>query len=282
MRLTHKTLLATAGLLSLAVVGVCGWLFLFKGQLHAPRKQRFEYTKQAEFDREGNIYVSSDQGKLIWMANTDHCLEASSAADQQTVGCAVKQDKTPDNFMSSVQLEIYRKGGHKEIIEPGAPIWEWHFWKDGEQVAIHSGPRNAPGTYALYDSATGRLVEKLAEPAEESLLPEWAKSRAEIEDESVPMSAGLREERTKWIAKLLRQIEKVKPGMRRRDLLKVFTTEGGISFPTERTYVHKECPYIKVGVRFKAVHEESNGFNESPDDIIESISKPYLEWSMAD
>jgi hypothetical protein len=96
------------------------------------------------------------------------------------------------------------------------------------------------------------------------------------------MSAVLAEERTRWIAKVLRQIGKIKLGMGRKDLLAVFTTEGGISTRTQRTYVYTECPYIKVTVRFKAVSGESVGLDEDPDDIIESVSQPYLGWSVMD
>jgi hypothetical protein len=246
------------------------------------QEQQFEYNKQAELDAEGNIYVSSDHGKLIWMANTKHCSEVREANDQQTVGCRVMQDQELGNTAPSLQLEIYRKGGHKEIIEPGAPILDWHFWKDGQQVAVSSEMDNGQAAYALYDSATARLIEKLSEPSDERLLPQWAKSGAQIQDESVPMSAELTQGRRQWIAKVLRQIGKIKPGMRRRDLLTVFTTEGGISTRTQRTYVHTECPYIKVNVRFKAVSSESPGLDEDPDDIIESISQPYLAGSVMD
>ena len=96
------------------------------------------------------------------------------------------------------------------------------------------------------------------------------------------MSAELNQERRQWIAKVLRQIGKIKPGMRRKDLLTVFTTEGGISTRTQRTYVNTECPYIKVNVHFKVVSGESLNLNEDPDDIIESISQPYLAWGMKD
>jgi len=180
-------------------------------------------------------------------------------------------------------LEIYRKGGHKRIIQPGAPILEWHFWKDGDQVAVCSGARTGDGTYALYDSATGRLIAKLNEPADEALLPQWAKSRVELDDESVPISAELTLERTKWIAKALRQIGKIKLGMRRKDLLTTFTNEGGTSYRTQQTYVYIECPYIKVDVHFKAVGGGNDlGLNEHPNDVIESISQPYLAWSVVD
>ena len=51
--------------------------------------QKFEYTKQAEIDAQGGIYVSSDDGKLIKMADRGHCGEAIVADDKQTVGCLV-------------------------------------------------------------------------------------------------------------------------------------------------------------------------------------------------
>ena len=70
--------------------------------------------------------------------------------------------------------------------------------------------------------------------------------------------------------------------MKRQDLLKVFTTEGGLSTRFQRTYVYAECPYIKVNVRFKAASDEGNVVAEEPDDIIESISQPYLGWSAMD
>ena len=246
------------------------------------QEQKFEYAKQAEFDAQGNIYVSSNQGKLLWMANTEHCSEARVANDLQTVGCAVLHDAEPGNPLACFRLEIYRKGGAKETIEPGGPIREWHFWKDGEQVAVYYGPRDGQGTYALYDSAAARVIEKLGEPPDESLLPQWAKSQAQIQDESVPTSAALTEERTKWIGKALRQISKIQPGMRRKDLLEIFTTEGGLSTRTQRTYVYAGCRYIKVNVGFKLVSSQSGSLDEDPDDVIESISQPYLGWTVAD
>src|SRR6266851_1561631 len=39
-----------------------------------------------------------------------------------------------------------------------------------------------------------------------------------------------------WVANALKEIESIKVGMTRRDLLRVFTTEGGISTPSSRQY----------------------------------------------
>jgi hypothetical protein len=65
-------------------------------------------------------------------------------------------------------------------------------------------------------------------------------------------------------------------------LLKVFATEGGLFTRFQRTYVYSECPYIKVTIRFTAASDESDGIQEEQDDIIESISPPYLAWSVMD
>jgi hypothetical protein len=192
------------------------------------------------------------------------------------------EDPNGANSLESHRLEIYRKGGHKEIIEPGGSIGEWHFSKAGHQIAVSYWPTDGHAMHALFELATARLVDKVSETSDERLLPQWAKSPSQIQDESVAMSTELSAERTKWISKVLRQIGKFKPGMRRRDLLKVFTTEGGLSFRTQRTYVYAQCPYIKVTVHFKASGDEGATIDEDPDDIIESISQPYLQWGVYD
>ena len=244
--------------------------------------QKTGYNKEAELDGKGNIFVSSDAGRLIWMADTRHCSESIFATDRQTVGCMVAPAKDVFPPAPSLKLEIYLKGGKKRTIEPGAPILDWHFWEEGREVAVHSGLNVRQGAYALYESATTRVIEKLAEPAEEMSLPQWAKSQSQIQDEAVPMSAALTQDRTYWIAKVLRQIEKIEPGMRRKDLGGILTTEGGLSNRFQRTYVHVDCPYIKLTVRFKAASDETNALKEDPDDTIESISQPFLQWSTVD
>jgi hypothetical protein len=200
--------------------------------------QNTDYNKEADLDEKGNIFVSSDAGRLIWMADTRHCSESIFATDRQTVGCMVAPSTDVFPPAPSLKLEIYLKGGEKRTIEPDAPILDCHFWEEGRAVAVHSGLHVRQGTYTLYESATARVIEKLAEPADERTLPPWAKSQAQIQDEAVPMSAALTQERTYWIARVLRQIEKIEPGMRRKDLGGIFTTEGGLSNRFQRTYVH--------------------------------------------
>ena len=91
------------------------------------------------------------------------------------------------------------------------------------------------------------------------------------------------QEHTQWIDTVMRSILTIKPGMTRKDLFKVFKEEGGLSWRTQRKYVYKECPYIKVDVEFTPVGNEDNPrAEEMPEDKITSISRPYLEYSITD
>ena len=86
-----------------------------------------------------------------------------------------------------------------------------------------------------------------------------------------------------WIAESLKEIETIKVGMTRDDLMKVFRREGGLSTRTWRQYVYRQCPYIKVAVEFEPVGEkESPEFTEGSKDKIVKISRPFLEWSVLD
>jgi len=85
-------------------------------------------------------------------------------------------------------------------------------------------------------------------------------------------------EHTSWIMGVLNATHTIKVGMPRSDLMKVFTTEGGLSTRSQRTYVYRQCPYIKVDVKFAA----SSRNEERPTDKITEISRPYLDWSVAD
>ncbi|PYS25702.1 MAG: hypothetical protein DMF72_00765 [Acidobacteria bacterium] len=90
-----------------------------------------------------------------------------------------------------------------------------------------------------------------------------------------------RENHNDWLARSLSEIQTVKVGMKRRDLLRLFTTEGGFSSRTSRKYVYKGSPYIKVDIQFQPAGATGNP-RENLDDEIVQISKPYLEYSVSD
>ena len=107
---------------------------------------------------------------------------------------------------------------------------------------------------------------------------------------SVPPVQSSQQEQgqTAWIANSLKKMQKIKPGMTRADLLKVFTTEGGLSTSLNRTYVYRECQYIKVDVEFEPVGRPARDAEgrvtlvEANEDVIKKISRPYLAWSVFD
>ena len=87
---------------------------------------------------------------------------------------------------------------------------------------------------------------------------------------------------SEWVARSLNAIETIKVGMTRADLLKLFTVEGGLSTRTSRTFVFRECPYIKVDVGFEPVGALQDKLKEHNGDKIIRISKPYLEKVVVD
>lgn len=91
-----------------------------------------------------------------------------------------------------------------------------------------------------------------------------------------------------WVTDALKRMQTIKPGMTRSDLLKLFTTEGGLYTGLQRTFVSRDCLYFKVDVEFKAVGRPSRDRDgrgtliEDGRDIIVKISRPYLAFAVVD
>jgi hypothetical protein len=91
-----------------------------------------------------------------------------------------------------------------------------------------------------------------------------------------------------WVTDVLTRMRTIKPGMTRNDLLKVFTSEGGLSTRLHRTFVSRDCLYFKVDVEFEAVGRQSRDrdgrvtLTGDGRDIIVKISKPYLAFAVVD
>jgi hypothetical protein len=95
-------------------------------------------------------------------------------------------------------------------------------------------------------------------------------------------------EHVEWVAKVMEKMETIKLGDTRKSLLRVFTTEGGLSTDLERTYVSQDCPLFKVDVKFHAISRPERDPDgrvtlvESDDDIITALSRPYLASPVLD
>jgi hypothetical protein len=252
-----------------------------------PASKAIRYLFQTPTLRGAILYMAlacslgGAQTSILPGVKEGHCSEIRGNADNTTLVCLV-WDRRPENFSEPRQLQIYRKGEQPQTIELGEPIREWHFWRNGKQLAIHFGAQGHSGNFALYDTASGKQIERISGISDPSGLPQWAKSQSQLRDESVPESSTYRQQRTDWIAKVLDRLNGIHPGMKREDLDRVLTTEGGLSTRLQRTYVFLDCQYIKVDVRFKAAAGTTNLFGESPEDAIESVSKPYLEFGHSD
>lgn len=96
----------------------------------------------------------------------------------------------------------------------------------------------------------------------------------------VPLKPSYDTELTKKVAQVLQEVQKLKVGMTRAELLNTFTTEGGLSSRTWRRYVSQRCPYIKIDVEFAPVGPRVGVGDESPCDKITKLSPPFLEWSI--
>lgn len=258
-------------------------LVVLGGLCVAGRAQKKRPQIGSGIDEQGNVYVSSADGRRITMASREDCTEVSQALDYETMGCLVSRGMNDQGFVPQLQVEVYRKGGRKLVLEPGGPIREWRFWNDGRQVEISFMTDSGRVAHSLYDSQTGRVIDTVEDPPDLSQLPQWAKSRTQIEDESVPSGPEFDQERTKWLAKVMGQIAAIKPGMYRKDLATLFRADGGLTFFGQSSrFVYKECPLIKINVEFKRPAEKAPPKWDDPDDVIESISKPYLEYPFAD
>lgn len=91
-----------------------------------------------------------------------------------------------------------------------------------------------------------------------------------------------------WVRDSLIKMDSVRPGMTREQVMKVFTTEGGLSNGLRRTFVSRDCSYFKIDVEFKAVgrpDRDSDGrvtLEEDSRDIIVRVSLPYLQFAIGD
>jgi len=113
---------------------------------------------------------------------------------------------------------------------------------------------------------------------------------------SVLLSAGVRESaaqqeqpdsaasHTKWVEQVLLRVLTIKPGMTRKQLTELFTTEGGLATRAQRTYVYRECSLFKISVNFKASDDSGDDawIREEENDVIVKVSDPYLQFSIRD
>lgn len=83
---------------------------------------------------------------------------------------------------------------------------------------------------------------------------------------------------TEKIGEIIAEVAWAKKGDKRVKLRKYFTEDGGLSAIFCNAYKSKRCPYIKIEVQFQI----GDTGKSSEDDVIQKISKPYLECPIYD
>ncbi len=84
------------------------------------------------------------------------------------------------------------------------------------------------------------------------------------------------------ISDALADIEKIKVGMKRKDLMEMFRTDGGISAINPERFVYEKCSFIKIEVKFEFIDKNNRFPKGNPEDKIVEISKPYVEHPFYD
>lgn len=84
------------------------------------------------------------------------------------------------------------------------------------------------------------------------------------------------------VARAIDAVNMLKEGMTRAEVERTFRTEGGLFSRNQTIYVFRDCPYIKVRINFTLDSDYKDFATGSPKDRVESVLKPYLEYSIAD
>jgi|GEM_PF-1474615 len=108
----------------------------------------------------------------------------------------------------------------------------------------------------------------------------WVRQVSRLRVELLPSPSACDSAQARWIEAHLAELQSIHAPMTRRDLLKVFQGEGGLSTRAHRRYAYRKCALIKVDVEFAPAGDPKS--DESPDDWITKISKPFLELPIAD
>ncbi len=90
------------------------------------------------------------------------------------------------------------------------------------------------------------------------------------------------ENNCKFIEKSMEEVSTLKVGMKRKNLLKMFHQDSGISGVMDQRSVYEKCEFIKINVKFELTEKNKNFSADNPEDKIIEISKSYLEHPFYD
>jgi hypothetical protein len=79
---------------------------------------------------------------------------------------------------------------------------------------------------------------------------------------------------------VLKDYQRIKAGIPRKEVEKYFDREGGMQFPSAAHYIYPQCRYLHVDVKFGVSDKEHKPF--SPDDTVLEVSRLYVDYPTKD
>ncbi|HET9939918.1 MAG TPA: hypothetical protein VFR25_02335 [Candidatus Eisenbacteria bacterium] len=129
-------------------------------------------------DRGSNLHVVQVDSQDIRVTFQGRYLDPQLSPDRHTVG-VLAADSVDNGVGDTVEvankLKLLRGGGFVQEFEPGGFIRSWSFARDGKAVAIYSGGLHFAGTYELYDTVSGAMLEYAKDPVTDT-SPDWVRA----------------------------------------------------------------------------------------------------------
>jgi hypothetical protein len=83
------------------------------------------------------------------------------------------------------------------------------------------------------------------------------------------------------VQQALADSQRIKEGMKRKDVEKDWLADGGLQFPDNWRYTYPRCAYIKMAVEYTPAANRGRG-PFSPDDTVKKVSNLYIEYPTKD
>ena len=152
-------------------------LFLLLATLPAATQTPSERYLSATLDAAGALRIHLESGGEVLAPTLPEQIAFSSPAvspNHETVGWMADYPEPISGSMSGY-LVLYRKGHVIHRFSSGQDLWDWHFWRDGREVAYTVGPMHGGADAAiLRDTVTGKVRARWT--PNRGTPPAWAKT----------------------------------------------------------------------------------------------------------
>jgi len=217
-------------------------------------------------DPGGTVIIAADQIQFYdWASHTLNLVPAARA-------------KLATSLLKGTRLVA---GVPFSMCVGGKPIYDGVF-----TTSASSKSQPSPTIVMAGGIATGenQLHIQLGYPTEKFFQGKDPRADSRIEDalRAAGKLANSHQDHIRWVAGNLLEMQTIKQGNTRKELIKVFAEEGGLSNRFQRRYAYRDCPYFKVDVKFNAADASKDDTKEHPQDKVSQISTPFLEWPIAD